>query len=604
MEEVKRIKRYKAKSPNETINEIRNTLHKLGILMKEEHFQAENSMFHSCRIFICNDGLDEYNLGCNGKGMNAEFALASAYGEFMERLQNNLIFMHQDFAKSKFLSTLKKQSYFHKKIYDENLLLNFNFAPDESYTKSSAENKEVLDKYVTNSSTYYDGLLEDEKLTLLPFFSVSEKRVEKIPIEYIIHNCTSNGMCAGNTPKEALIQGLSEVFERYVIRLIYKNNLSLPSIPKEYFKGNKIYENIVQLEKEKGWEIDIKDCSCGMNIPAIGVLIHDKANVRHQFHIGVDPSPITALERSLTETYQGRTDVLFHGIDLNYQSRIMKETGLKESEMFKTYVDSRGIYPISLFSDNNSYSFDGFDNTLGISDDSDLNYLIEIVNQLGFKLYIRDVSYLNFPTFHIYVPGMSEIKNVFSPTHFNRQYKKTRNHFLTVHNLPKSSNQEIEELLDYLKWDEKNANVMKFFNNKDGLVTKDRNLILAVLNIKTGNNEEAIKHIDEYIETLKTVEGIAFFKCIKDILFIKENEESIGLLNKIYSPELIEKALLFIDDKNILNCFNFSSCFDCDECKNHSSCSFFDVIKIAKKVEVAFTGNIPDQTKILHYINN
>jgi hypothetical protein len=88
------------------------------------------------------------------------------------------------------------------------------------------------------------------------------------------------------------------------------------------------------------------------------------------------------------------------------------------------------------------------------------------------------------------------------------------------------------------------------------------------------------------------------------MLFIKENKENIGLLNKIYSPELIEKALLFIDDKNILNCFNFSSCFDCDECKNHSSCSFFDVIKIAKEVEIAFTGNIPDQTKILHYINN
>ncbi len=604
--EVKRFKRYKAKSPNETINEIRNTLHKLGILMKEEHFKDKDSMFYSCSIFICNEGLDEYNLGCNGKGMTAEYALASAYGEFMERLQNNLIFMHQDFAKSKFLSQLKEnQPFFYNKIHDENLLLNYNFAPDESYTKSSTENKEIINQFITNPDTYYNGLLEDEKLTLLPFFNVFEEKIEKLPIELIIHNCTSNGMSAGNTPKEALIQGLSEIFERYAIRLIYKENLSLPSIPKEYFKGTKIYENIIHLEKENGWEIDIKDCSCGKKIPAIGVLIHDKINIKHQFHIGVDPSPITALERSLTEIYQGRTDVLFHEIDLAYQSRLMTDMDLKETEMFKTYVDSRGIYPISLFSKNYKYSFEGFNSDLGLSDDSDLNYMIETVKQLGFKMYIRNSSFLNFPAFHVYIPGMSEIKNVFSSTHFNRQYKKTRNYFLTAHNLPKASNTEIETLLEYIKWDEKNVNVMKFFNNKDGLLTKDTDLVLAVLNIKIGNNREAIKHIDKYIESIKTIEGITFFKCIKDILFVKDNnnKEFIELMNKIYSPEVIKNASSFIEEKNILDYFNFSSCFECDKCKIYSSCSFFNVLKIAKEVEVAFKNNILDQSMIPQYIN-
>ena len=66
------------------------------------------------------------------------------------------------------------------------------------------------------------------------------------------------------------------------------------------------------------------DCSCGMGIPAMGVLIKNKENTKYQFHIGVDPSPITALERCLTELFQGRTAILFK--DFNLKSLIEKDS--------------------------------------------------------------------------------------------------------------------------------------------------------------------------------------------------------------------------------------------------------------------------------------
>ena len=39
-----------------------------------------------------NDGLGNFNIGTNGKGMNELYAKANAYGEFMERLQNKALF--------------------------------------------------------------------------------------------------------------------------------------------------------------------------------------------------------------------------------------------------------------------------------------------------------------------------------------------------------------------------------------------------------------------------------------------------------------------------------------------------------------------------------
>ena len=109
------------------------------------------------------------------------------------------------------------------------------------------------------------------------------KQVEMLPITVIHNSAGSNGMCAGNNPKEAIIQGLSEIVERYVLRLIYQNNLSLPSIPKEEFMGNDIYEKIIILERENDVTIDIKDCSCGYGIPAIGVLITKNNTNKYQY---------------------------------------------------------------------------------------------------------------------------------------------------------------------------------------------------------------------------------------------------------------------------------------------------------------------------------
>ena len=50
----------------------------------------------------------------------------------------------------------------------------------------------------------------------LPFTRQSDQQTVYIPMNIIGNLYVSNGMSAGNTPNEARVQGLSEVFERYV----------------------------------------------------------------------------------------------------------------------------------------------------------------------------------------------------------------------------------------------------------------------------------------------------------------------------------------------------------------------------------------------------
>ena len=69
-----------------------------------------------------------------------------------------------------------------------------------------------------------------------PFYSLCDRKVYYLPREVYYPFYGSHGVCAGNSREEALVQGLSEVIERYVQKKIIYGRLSLLDIPLEYLK--------------------------------------------------------------------------------------------------------------------------------------------------------------------------------------------------------------------------------------------------------------------------------------------------------------------------------------------------------------------------------
>lgn len=595
--ELKRIKPYKARKPEETIFLIRKILHeKLGILLKEEHYVGDTN-FYSCRIHIANNSLSDLNIGTNGKGMQFEYALASAYGEFMERLQNQMLLMHRN------ISSVYNQRIDNTHlgiIKEDNLKTAYRYAPDEKNVKFT-QSMDYIRKYIMSSDlNQLEKLFEGRNLTLVPYVNIFDNSIEYLPLNIIFSICTSNGMCAGNTPKEAIIQGMSEILERYVIRKIYYENITLPTIPLEKFNNTIILQKILDLKTKYNWNFLIKDCSCDLKIPAIGVLIIDPVNHKYLFHIGVDPSPITALERTLTEIYQGRYNLSLKPIDIEFQNRLLADESLKSSEMFKTCTTGSGQYPISLLFGEPSYSFEGFDLSWGESDDSDFKKMLALFGQIGVKVYIRDVSFLGFPAYHIYVPGMSEFRNLTSNDDITfvdlleRVYPISRN-------IGNANDSEIRLLLNYI---ESNENIsyrnLRFCNVNDMWQHYNKNLILSLLYYTISEYQKAADNMDIFVNnTPLSKKERDFFSCLLSVMKSKSAEYSINWLNRMYGRKLVNLCMSFLEDKGFLKYLNISNCYDCDLCKIKATCRAKEILTLAKRMEEAYIENMPDQNKLL-----
>ena len=79
--------KYKDDSPINTVNRIKGILKEYGIETIECWNDSGVPYCHSLRVSVF--GTD---FGVNGKGVTEELALASGYGELMERLQLGRIF--------------------------------------------------------------------------------------------------------------------------------------------------------------------------------------------------------------------------------------------------------------------------------------------------------------------------------------------------------------------------------------------------------------------------------------------------------------------------------------------------------------------------------
>ena len=584
-----KYKAYKNCPAEVTIQRIKSIVKdRLNLDLLERTFIERNSLFYSCRLVINNEWISALNIGTNGKGMSENYSRASAHGELMERIQNGVLFNFIDFGTKYFVEEYAgTYPDFCNSITQQNVVLPFRYAHDEACSEDNTVLKEAIDNHVQS----YDNeelyrLSRDKEHYYVPYYDVFNKTLVNLPIDIIFNNISTSGMCAGNTPEEALVQGISEVLERFVIRKIYFENITFPKIPHSCFEGTEILKRIMILEETEGYTISIMDCSCGMGIPAIGVIIRNKENTKYQFHIGVDPSPITALERCLTELFQGRTAILFKDFDLSYQTLLLSDINVKEKEINETFVVSTGHYPISLFYPKPSYSFNGFDESWGNSDKTDLLLMTNLIKNLGYSIYIRDNSFLGFPTYSIYVPGMSELHNIMSLRHFKNTYNKYQQNFISSHSLESSDSNGIISLLDSLYSNPDNQIALQFANTADVWMSGNNHFLCGILYYRCGNTDLAIKSLNKALERTANINLKRFYQCFRYYMTLsKEHKNVDDLLSCIYEEELIMAVKQCLLSERWGNFFNLSNCFNCSKCNLKSDCKYIQYLKIVKTLQ-------------------
>ncbi|MBU3574445.1 OsmC domain/YcaO domain-containing protein [Polynucleobacter sp. UK-Mo-2m-Kol15] len=339
----------------------------------------------------------------NGKGATKESALASALGEYIERLSNNHFyagaFFGEDIATGDFVH-YPNERWFRPgpkdslpgEILDEYCLNIYN--PDGELRGSN-----LID---TNSGNSERGICS------LPYVRKSDGEVIYFPSNLIENLYVSNGMSAGNTLAEAQVQCLSEIFERAVKREILEGEIALPDVPHEVLaKYPSILEGIQTLE-EQGFPVLIKDASLGGVYPVMCVTLMNPRTGGVFASFGAHPSLEVALERSLTELLQGRS---FEGLNDLPTPTFASEAVTEPNNFVEHFIDSSGIVSWRFFSAKSDYDFVEWDFS-GKGENSNTQEaatLFSILESLGKEAYVTVYDQLGAIACRILVPGYSEV---------------------------------------------------------------------------------------------------------------------------------------------------------------------------------------------------
>lgn len=339
----------------------------------------------------------------NGKGTTKEGALASALGEFIERLSNNHFyaeaFWGEDMANLPFVHYPNEKWF--KPGPDDSMPVEI---LDEYCRKIFNPDGELLGSHLidTNSGNLQRGICS------LPYVRKSDGEVVYFPSNLIENLYVSNGMSAGNTLAETQVQCLSEIFERAVKREIIEGEMALPDVPYEVLaKYPGILAGIQGLE-EQGFPVLVKDASMGGLYPVMCVTLMNPRTGGVFASFGAHPSFEVALERSLTELLQGRS---FEGLNDLPPPTFVSNAVTEPNNFVEHFIDSSGIMSWRFFSDKSNFSFVEWDfsNKGKSSNREQAEALFNILQSKGKEIYMATYNDLGAMSCRILVPGYSEV---------------------------------------------------------------------------------------------------------------------------------------------------------------------------------------------------
>jgi len=334
----------------------------------------------------------------NGKGSSAKACLASALGEYFERLSCNYFFadfyLGEQHSQSEFVHYPDERWFSSETdampegLMDEGLWDHFD--PERELTADQL--------FDTNSGTGERGICA------VPYIRQRDHQALYIPVNVIGNIYVSNGMSAGNTLNEARVQGLSEVFERYVKNRIIAEAICLPDVPQHVIdRFPKIKAAMAELEQH-GYHLKVADASLGGQFPVMNVTLINPKDGSVFASFGAHPSFEVALERTVTELLQGRS---LEQLDVFHPPTFDMEEVASPQNLEMHFIDSSGYISYDFFKPTPDYEFFDWDHDAPTFDE--YGYLTDLIHNLGFDIYIADYEHLDVYACRILVPGMSDI---------------------------------------------------------------------------------------------------------------------------------------------------------------------------------------------------
>ena len=551
-------RRYKEVSPEKTVEKLKGLLTKLGIEVEEKWIDASSVGTYSFRICV-----KDTNIGQNGKGMTKEFAMASGYAEFFERFQNGMFKFRIEKPTKEIPFTYAPDE---KTLSVQELMKDRNSFLENLANKNGKANstKEEKIEYITNVLNQDSKIVPKEDYISLPYYSVMNDEIQYIPERLFSYTCNSNGMCAGNSREEALIEGLSEIFERYVGIKIFSEKVALPEIPDEYLnKFPKVKEMVEKLKVNDKYYFRLVDCTFGGKYPVAGLYIIEKNTGRFGFKLGAHPDYGIAMERCFTEAAQGR-DIYEYAETCLFDFYDGEDSQKRNFTEF-IYGDFSAV-PYQVLGDKLDYEFTEMPDVSNLDNKEILRRMVKSIIDDGKDILIRDVDCLGFPALRIVIPGMSEVSFDNIATYFNI-FATMQILLQNMQNITKNNLKEVIKMMEII------INEIGYTESSLLLSLKDNSLLPCSSFGQEGKYLLGILYImdEQYNKAAKLLEDLSFLAeniskndmekiLVKAVYYyasamdkLNNHEEAMKYINLLFNKDIADGIdYSFKDKENIL----------------------------------------------------
>ncbi len=393
--------------PSNTLQRIKDGFKRLNLHVTYAPVKISKNL-HWGRIWI-----DSLRIVCEGKGITPKLAEASAYAELTERLSGGM-----------FYPVFEEQIRFNvPALYNKatTRFLSFEWLPGHIHTHQNQLQEPLsIEDLLINETQLKTKDIEEIKNSRMAQnwvdgYSLLKNKKVKIPINFVAYIHGSNGMAAGNTIEEAIIQASCEIFERHLQIRVIKDEMVVPTIDPQSMNMSLIKDMIAFFEK-KNVSVKIKDLSMDGLFPVVGVLFTNKNlssdKMEHRIMIpGASFMQKEGMTRCFTEGMQGRKS-------LSAPREQLDRPVIPRARVANLYLLMRcGVSPkdISFLEKGDIKPYKPLNTSDGLL--GEIESLKNICKTLNTDCIVVDQTHpiIDFPVVRVIIPGVSDFLPFLNP---------------------------------------------------------------------------------------------------------------------------------------------------------------------------------------------
>ena len=415
----------------------------------------------------------------------------------------------------------------------------------------------------------------DGKFVSVPFERLSDGTVAWLPEVLRSAYYGTNGVGAGLTEQDAMVNGFCRIAERLAVRKILLEGQTPPLLPEEtiHTLPDALAEAIYALKHAKNCTLRLLDASCGIGLPVVAAMLIDQRYGAAIVRFAAHPKMESALSHCIAALM---VDQEYNNlVNMNPVSVINTKT-VNYPRQFNLMQDDRDIYPASLLKTTPSWDYrpwkDAPEDVSG-----QMEQLISLYQDLNMDIFVHKCGFLGVPAVQVIVPGESMLHDFGTVRMQERRMAAAAKH--SLRNIGKADPEEQKRALYFTQmkmgWRRESQ-----FSELSGIpyspsvlgIMTDAAVFYALMQLHNKDYNAALEVLNHYVRDGFGNPSAVGVLC--DMVKAVQNGEQLETINEqlavLYPNTWVAEAARVLRDP--LGALPALSCPDCNGCSVKHNC--------------------------------